>query len=365
MKTLTSIVAIAAALCAASCTQTQSEYDSFYDMFPKERSLTVDEEVVISRPLASVRGGLIYDSHKGGEIYDSYLIANNSDPQNRVVVININTGEVENSIMNKGNGRNEVVYGSLLSMCRDEVICYDGAKEMIWRCDFEEIFKPTAMQSWRQEKNSWEGLFMCKFNPGIIDDHRRIFCGCREEGLFEIVNPDGEAIYTFGEYQRLEGDDVERAVPYAGAFSITPSVERFLYYTSAGNILYFYDISDSGSEPKLLNKYHFDTPVYNVEYIQGGMRIMGDEESLVGTISAAVSDENFYLLNINKRQSELKSAEDWMCNTVYVFDRDGRPVEKITLDRGVAAIFYSAENNSLYSVSLNDQEEDCLIRYQL
>ncbi len=355
---LQTIILTAAALCAVSYSSPQGEPTSLYDMFTQERELVADDKTVIIEPVG-------YASN--GEIYDSYLIATMySSTQIFRRVIDIHTGETIQNILPKGRGRNESTNAYLVGMHRDEVVCYNESKNTILRAPFSEILKPTPYQKWSSQELDWDSeLFTSKFFFGALDGGRYVLCGCREEGLFEVIDSECRVLYTFGEYKKLEGDEMERIAPYKGAFYTTPSQERLLYSSSEGNIYYFYDIFDPTAAPRLLNKYHFDTPFIDVKYYDGGGVSMNtNRESIIGTMAVAVSDEYFYMLNDNRRYSEI-DASNCGSNTILVFDRNGEPAEKLTLDRKISNIYYSKENNSLYTITLDEEDESCLMRYKL
>ncbi|MFI3306560.1 MAG: BF3164 family lipoprotein [Rikenellaceae bacterium] len=355
MKPITHTITALAALCVVSCAQ--PEYTSLDDMFTEEQSITVTDEVVLLSPISSALHGTICGSHLVSTIgYNGKYV---------ISIVDIHSGEIEQTLLPKGRGRNESTNAYLIGVQGDNIVCNNRDKSKILKLSFDEAFKATPDQRWRETDMEWDGYWGSKFYPGALEDDRYIFCACSEEGLFEIVDSESNLLYTFGEYNMLDGDEDERAAPYKGRFYTTQSQERLLYSTEYGNVLYFYDISDPNREPKLLNKYHFELPKIDIEHYRGGTSISTNAESIIGTRTAAVSDDYFYLLNDSRTITEVNESKEFGCNTILVFDRDGNPIKRLLLDQRCMYIYYSDSNNSLYTIGINDREEDCLIRYQL
>lgn len=354
MKNL--ILTIATTL-IVSCATPTKEYASLYDMFPKERELTLKDEVVISDP--------IFMSSGKGTIYKSHLIASvRNGNRSDIAVIDIKTGEVVQTLLPRGRGRNESVNAYLVGVYRDEIICYNEVNSSILRLKFDEIYKPTADQNWSKTDLTWDGSFACKTGFGTLSDDRYIFCGCREDGLFEVIDSQSRVLNTFGEYIEVKGDEVERTVPYDGMFIPALSYERMLYTSTRGNILYFYDTSDTDSEPKLLNRYDYDLAKGNVVYFTGGKSIGPDDDDLLGSISVTASRDCFYLLNSRTRFGDFIKASDYGSNTILVFDKDGKPIEKLISDRKLINIYYNQDDNLLYSIYENEDGDLVIATYK-
>ncbi len=342
---------------SSSCAKKSKEYGSIYDMFSKERSISADEKQIVIEPISFASYGQIFNSHLFVAVYC------NNNSFNRV--IDINSGKTVQNLLPYGRGRNESINSYPLGMNHDEIAFYTEENNSIVKTQFNEIFKPTPDQKWSRHKFDWSGeLFSSKMSCSVLADNRYIATGCRKEGLFDIIDSDGNILYTFGEYKELEGDKIEKNAPYSGKFYVTPSQQRLLFSTKGGNIYYFYDISDSSSQPKLLNKYHIDTPSIIVKYFDGGgVSTQTDRDNTIsGSISITASDEYFYLLHSNKKYADVDCS---ISDVILVFNRNGEPVEKLILDMKISKIYYNQDDNSLYTITLNAQDENCLMRFKL
>ncbi|MFI3304053.1 MAG: hypothetical protein SNF68_01810 [Rikenellaceae bacterium] len=359
MKPLTHTIAALATLCAVSCAQ--PEYTSIYDMFTKERELKITEEIAISEPLNISYNGIIRDST---------LYLGISGASYNMYTINIFTGVVESKIVPKGRARGESQKAIPLGIDDENIIFNNIYEKKIMKLNLDDVKRSLSPQEIETIKIKNDN-FMQVLDLCYLSHDRALYNIRNERGLFEIVDLNkNEVLHSFGEFDESLNGNKSMESSYQGHLQTNPSMDRFVSYSSYGNILYFYNVSSLDEEPRLLNHYHFDTPTYKVVQTnrEGGsitMSVTSGETNIMGTGSTTVSDDNFYLLNSDMSVIDYQANPSDGFDKVLLFDRDGKPLQILILERAATMIVYSKLNNSLYTIGINDREEDCLIRYQL
>ncbi|MFI3304051.1 MAG: BF3164 family lipoprotein [Rikenellaceae bacterium] len=353
MKLLTTILT---ALCAVSCAQ--PEYTSIYDMFTEERELKITEEIAISEPLSYISKGVIQDSLFFAQIRQS---------THHIYATNIFTGEVESKILPKGRGRGEAMNISLLGLVDNDIVCFSWNNRSAIRVDLNEAIDSTnaaelRSTKWKSDdKIMWANIIPLPYEKYISNQFT-------EDGIFHILDSDLEELCSFQKYEKVSDSDMENNSTYQGLMYLAPSKDRFIHTSYLINNIHIYDVTSLDSEPRLVKHYKDELPKFELKSAEYGEYVEPLGSNILGTGALTASNKHFYLLNIGLSYDEFRALGDEAdegATTILVFDRDGRPVEKLILERPATDIYYSETNNSLYTIGINDREEDCLIRYEL
>lgn len=118
--------------------------------------------------------------------------------------------------------------------------------------------------------------------------------------------------------------------------------------------------TDNGDELITLFGPEKFSPKYRILKKDGYPVFSPAKDVKIGFMDAFIRPNRIYLLYSGKIADQRERGNEVFCNTVYVFDWEGRPLKKYTLDEGVTQIAIDKDETFLWGGS-----RGTLIRYEL
>lgn len=296
---------------------------------------------------------------------DSLLLVSSNFGERMVTVYNLHTGKVVNRLAPKGKAKGEFLMIGDLARLDDGVMIFGKMPSRAAWIDKSRLLD--SFPPMRTVDLACEGGDYLSVAPVAGDRYvatGRFDASQSQKHQFAWIGPDGKLLCTFEDYllnEKIKGlPNYNLAYGYQGRFAITPDGTRGLYCGWNSAVWRFYDFS--GERPRKLQEYAFVLPIFKP---RDGARygvIHSEDKSIGGSIFAVASDEYYYLLFSDKPYGTYSA---YFTDRIYVFDLNGKPVRKITLDREIIAMAYWAEQNALLGCANDADGEPQILQFDL
>lgn len=330
----------------AGCSSNRSEAISLNDLFEKEvKARTVTSKIksrdVVSPVICSA-------------VIDNYLILGAYMNEKNLYVYDLNTGKLVNELIHVGRGPNEIF--SLRNICsKNGQLLLFGNSQRFMTLDNGILTNDPYLSSIELKMNPLDSYFFVI----PIKDEKYIASGWFSETdkQFALLDKEFNKISKFDNYPTTKTpfSAQDLGMGFQGSLASCGAGEYFSYVSNLGCVLKFFKFKNNEFVKTV--EYIYEIPnfrsasdpnksLYTVEHSSSTSR---------GALSVCSSDSKYYVLYCDKPLSDKPSGS----NMVYVFDKEGLPVEKLVLDRPVTSIIYCKTLDKLYALGV-DNDDDCI-----
>lgn len=340
-----------------SCVNPKTNGD-FYNIFPKSIDLHAGREVVIKGYLSTI-GRMT--------IMDTIAIVQSYNSTHNFYAYNINTGTLVNKLVAYGRSNNESLWANMQNSYKDNFVMYDINKSVLGIIPLSQmsdtlvVFDRIVVQK--------ESSFIYNPDVNMINGGRFLFKGydMTKNTVFKITDRNFNTLYDFGEVDEVESKDkIAKEMMHMtqqGNIVINLDGTHFAYTSMCGDIIRFFDCSKEEHAPVETAVYRYNLPKFTIVDRNGLKGCAMSESNVVGVISSAFGDDKFYMLHQPKTIYD--DAQKRSGNTILVFDLSGKPLCIYKLDKDVQFISYCSKTGSLIGLSVNEQNEDVFIEFEL
>lgn len=337
------LIAYISLCCFICCTTYTGKQYSYYNNFPIEKPLNT---VVVSldtvlfrypfRVMATDSIAIVLDLHNT----DHYLHAF-SYPQWQHIV----------SFAERGNGPEDLLSAETFQFnSPDSLWVLDANKMQITRWGIDILNKSAKrLEEVNLDKQLIRTLDFHETATGfIVPDYSG-------EYRYHLLNREGEIIQSAGTIpiQKKQTQSPALAQAWRSFINYNSHTNTLTLATQLGEVLEFVSLVNDTS--KVLYGPHGE-PVFQ---ISGGE---GVPTGIMGFSDIQITDKYIYTVfhgrtfrEIEKNMQEGKKNEDGG-RFIYVFDLEGNPVIKYTLDRAIYGIYVSEETNTIIATDVNSDE---------
>lgn len=129
---------------------------------------------------------------------------------------------------------------------------------------------------------------------------------------------------------------------------IRPDNLRLINATRIGGILEFFKIDDKTDQISSLHNMFFYEPIYSIAQGSKPIFVVSNENTLFGFEDVYVTNDYIYTLLYN---SDAKKKPQ----SISIFNWDGKPANKIFLEKPVTKICVDENNRKLYTLCINEE----------
>lgn len=197
-----------------------------------------------------------------------------------------------------------------------------------------------------------------------IDDNLLFGTGMFTDGRFALADTSGELINTFLNYPfEDEFDDISKrdlGMAYQSSFSFHPTkplvaVANF----TAGNLDILRVENDSIEE---ISQIHSYPPKFENQSSETQISVMFNSDNKMGYWDVDVTEEYIYALYSGRERADPNQSTG---NKLLVFDWEGNPIKQLNLDVNVSRFAVSQNNETLYAVANDDNNEAFIATFSL
>lgn len=290
------------------------------------------------------------------QVYDSLLVTINVGENKLLTVFNLNTYTKIGNRINLGDGPLEMFQPNFIKGDGKNLSLYDMGKSTIFRYDISDFVRNADPIPVKQIK-----LSQNIFNDVVFDGDDNIIAPVyRDQSLFSIFNQKGEKVGNFGAYPEsdLQLTDAEKREMFQFTYASNSNGKMVLCYS-------WNDLIDIYNEEKQLAcrihgpiqftssfKEFQDGEVSSAHPEQGKQR-----DAYYNPV--AVDDVFFVLFNGNFVDDENYTNRS---NQIFVFDWDGKPLERLILDNGIISFTVNSQKRKIYGIS--DMPEYHIVEFE-
>lgn len=290
------------------------------------------------------------------QVYDSLLITINVGENKLLTVYNLNTYTKIGSRINLGDGPLEMFQPNFIKGDDKNISLYDMGKSTIFKYDISDFVHNADPVPVKQIK-----LSQNIFNDVAFDGEGNIIAPVyRDQSLFSIFNQNGEKVGNFGAYPEsgLQMTDAEKREMFQFTYASNSNGKMALCYS-------WNDLIDIYNEEKQLAcrihgpiqftssfKEFRDGEVSSAHPEQGKQR-----DAYYNPVAA--DDVFFVLFNGNFVDDENYTNRS---NQIFVFDWNGKPLERLILDNGIISFTVNSQKRKIYGIS--DMPEYHIVEFE-
>lgn len=305
----------------------------------------------ISYSLLDLKNNII-GSAENIHIVDSFLVILDSKSDFIFHIINLNNMEWKDfGII--GHGPNEFIHPFHFHYKGSNNLCiWDLMKCSLTELHLKEIYNNEDNKQidllTSQTENSNISILPTIYNTYIT-------LGIYKEGMFKLINREGELINSFFEYPYKDDEEKNiptqnRALAYQGSIMTNPSLTKFCFACMDAPIINFYSITNDSI--KLINS--IIDGYANYKPINNSSAMMPDNKTAFACIYAT---ENYvYALYSGRTRSEYKNTA-FESQEIRVYDWSGKQVKKFLTDIPLSLICVTHDDKYIYAIADNPNPE--------
>ncbi|MCQ2975333.1 MAG: TolB-like 6-bladed beta-propeller domain-containing protein [Bacteroidales bacterium] len=309
-----------------------SKKETFNDYFTNEKSINLTNEIeelidIIQKPYS-----ICY--------IDSNFIISNTDCDSLVTIYNMRNQQTKN-LFHKGFGPNEILNEPYISNGKNsnELLVLDNLSGKLYNIDLENDYSINQ-----------DTTFTTRCEQILYDDTLQFSCLSAKEYQYELTTPN--ELKYFGDVRKIFNNDSIEVENVLGGFStISQKNKKICLGWIIGDILEIFDYSNI-NDIKLSKSLILNFPKMEMEEM-----IFGNIN--IGINSITSNDDYIFALYSGNKLSIVEQMVDeseiLLCKNILVFDWEGNPIIKFSLDKKVKSIYYSKETNLLYCLGINEQ----------
>ena len=197
-----------------------------------------------------------------------------------------------------------------------------------------------------------------------ISDNLFFGTGTFENGRFALSDTSGTLINTSINYPfEDEFDDIstrDLGMAYQSSFSFHPTepLVAVAIFTAA-NLDILRVENDNIQE---ISQVHSYPPKFENQSSETQISVMFDAENRMGYWDIDVTEEYIYTLYSGRERTDPNQSTG---NKVFVFDWEGNPIKQLNLDVEVSRIAVDQNNETLYAVANDDNNEALIVSFSL
>lgn len=182
--------------------------------------------------------------------------------------------------------------------------------------------------------------------------------GAFDEGIFMIMDKEGQPLKYFGKYPYGDGDGLnpnQKFMIYQNVIASHPSEDKIVAGGSLFDWLAIYDLTSG--EPVVVKETYGDEP--KVQLKGNGVSSFGIRqlpETFLGYKEIKTTDNHIYLICEGKTLQEAKEKQEQGTRDTYleIYDWDGNLVKGFTLPENVYSIAVNKEGNEIIGLVFSD-----------
>ncbi|MEX0662058.1 MAG: BF3164 family lipoprotein [Balneolaceae bacterium] len=197
-----------------------------------------------------------------------------------------------------------------------------------------------------------------------IGDDRIFGTGMFTDGRFALSDTSGELINTFlnypfeDEFDGISTRDLGMAYQSNFSFHPTKPLVAVANFT-AGNLDILRVENDSIEE---VSQIYSHQPKFENQSSETQISVMFDADNKMGYWDNDVTEEYIYALYSGRERTDPNQSTG---NKVLVFDWEGNPIEQLNLDVEVSGITVDQNNETLYAIANDDNNEAFIATFSL
>lgn len=197
-----------------------------------------------------------------------------------------------------------------------------------------------------------------------ISDDLLFGTGTFTDGRFALADTSGELINTFLSYpfeDEFDGISTrDLGMAYQSNFSFHPTMPLVTVVNfTAGNLDILRVENDSIEE---VSQVYTHQPKFENQSSETQISVMFDADNIMGYWDNDVTEEYIYALYSGRERSDPNQSTG---NKLLVFDWEGNPIKQLNLDIEVSGIAVDQNNETLYAVANDDNNEAFIATFSL
>lgn len=252
--------------------------------------------------------------------------------------------------LRKGRGPNEAIGVSTTGIFKGQLWAYDITMRKLQISDIKNLdgsTKPIPFKDYAVGDSYFKVTLGDNLNVYGKSLFNKVNCKVETVNLM-----DGEKINELGEFYKVPNNVDIRTIKdaYAGEIVIKPTGDKIAVAYNFSDCIEIYNLNTG--EQKVVQ----GPEVFDVSFIEKRRKdhyYMGKtKESKSAFVNATVTDNYIYLIysgNTRTNRSEEARYKWSNGNYIFVFDWNGNPVKRITLDRHIQSLGVSKDDKTFYS----------------
>ena len=277
-------------------------------------------------------------------VRDSLLLTLNQKTEKICHVFNLNTKKKVGERIMVGQGPNDMIHPFFIE-AEESLMLYAPMTSSVFRFSLDEFVKDTPLRPLSKKKLS-ESYFFGELS--LLNDEWVGVSG-RPDAPCYVFDSEGNKLRTLGEYPigPENYSELEKVDAYNGILA-TNSKNRVAVCRMFTDLIDFYD--DAG---RLLKRLHGPEQFYTrfIEFNDG--MVMGSQPDGKYYRDAFYSPfgTNSHLFVLFNGKFVNKPGHNLLAEDILVFDWEGNPVRRYSLDKGVSRIFVDVKKRKIYGIS--------------
>lgn len=251
---------------------------------------------------------------------------------------------------NRGQGPNEFINPITLQYLDSNTF---GSYDIMSR-KFNEIHFSTENMNFKIKKSNIVSTSLLSFYFLKSNNNQYIGLGPYKNSMFISVDSLGEINNYYYNYPYKDSNEENiknhlRAMAYQGKLTINPSKSKFVYTSSLGEILHFYEISKDNI--KYTKKIEKEYPIYTTQEEKDGFGAPLSSENMISYICSYATEEYVYFLySGEKLDAFLKESVVLNANNMHIYDWNGNFIKNIKLDVKCSYFCISSDNKKMWAI---------------
>lgn len=191
------------------------------------------------------------------------------------------------------------------------------------------------------------GTYMSKFQYVLFDKNSNVL-----DYYMDIYNIDDE---DFNKYHKFLSNQ--------GVLRKRPNKNQFVYSLNFSSNIDFLEIKDN--KIQLIKSLRMHNPDYRPLSDGGLNRVLPAKNNPIGYIDLCTTEKYVYALYTNKKLFTNNVGNDYNSKTVLIFDWNGNPVKKITIDQEAFYICVDEKSEKMYVAAIDSNFGWVILSYNV
>ncbi|MDD4032271.1 MAG: BF3164 family lipoprotein [Bacteroidales bacterium] len=340
------LICIAIFFLLVSCDHYNSEKEFNNTYLIKGKDLNISNK--IKRPISF-------------KIIDNYLIFKDNQKGKELTIFDLNDFSKQYYLGKTGEGPGEIINAGPLSSGKHSFYLFDYGKRILSKFLTDSL-----------DREDYKGEEIFKNNEytytdvALINDTCYLAVGVFPDFRFRLIDSHGNVFLKDIEYP-IENTEKKlfhiRGMAYLSIIRAHPKQPRFAAADRYGGSLSVYNIDFQSFSISKINGFDLFFPQFETYNYNGTPNFKPNESTRWGYLSLSVTDERIYALYSGKNQKKGISYQQG--NIIHVFNWEGNPLYRLTLDKEVRHIDVDSSRKTLYALYENNIGDFEVAQYAL
>lgn len=289
-------------------------------------------------------------------IIDSFLISLDPDNKKMIRIINLNSGQLDYNIVNRGKGPNELIDAITVHKTTNQNFILGTDKILSY--NLSEIIRNNLTP---------EVVFLNK-NERVDLDILRLNDSCflttsnfAFENKYSLLSNNGSVIQTKFKFDDSNIPFKYKKIAYQNYLAKHPNEQKFVM--ACINTPFFEIGTVKNNNIAIQKQYRYEKLNYKTNDYSNGFRgIEIDKDNVYGFLKLKVTSKYIYLLYSGKTEEEYDETL-FLSSKILVYDWDGIPQKLLSLDQEVFSFAVDSEDKFIYATFFNP--DPTLVKYNI